>query len=65
MTEIRVFLLPLEAGRVGEFEEVRQRFAPIAEDVPFLKLMVLPLMIHRLQLLIVGDHRRGEAEAFR
>ena len=43
---------------------MRKLFAPSAEDVPFLELMAKTLIIHGLKLLVVGRHRRGEAEAF-
>src|SRR5574344_479577 len=42
-----------------------ERNAPIAENMPLLKLVVMALDVHRFELLIIRYHRRGEAEAFR
>ena len=33
--------------------------------MPLFELVVAPLVVHRLELLVIGDHRRPEAEAAR
>ena len=54
--------MPLFLINPNQFLEMGKRLAPVAEDMPFLELMVTALPIHGLQLLIIGRHGGREAE---